>query len=1149
LTIRDIINLYKGSKFVNDLSNLLSKGEKEIVLKGVSGSLLSFIIVSLYLRLTNNIVFILEDNEKARYIYDDINNIIDGVINKKGNNVSDFVESIGEVSEIEVELCKTELNLRNSEVLFYPSINKKNIQNGERDNVAIMERMIVLEKILNKKNNIVITHSEALLDKIVSVNNLSESVFEINKGEIIDIDFLEEFLIEYNFQRVDFVVEPGDYAIRGGIVDVFSYSNDKPYRIEFMGNSVDSIRGFDIESQLSVSYYDKVDILPNPNQNIDKKKNWVTFLDYFDNNSLLFFESVDIVAEMIDKLSNKYKKTLGAETEGIDLNDSNIELVNKEEFEKKIRNFKIIQLSNTCNRLNNNIIEYDSIPQSSYNRQMDLFLEDLKINYNNGIINIFSSDNSKQIERIYSIIEGRGINVEDIGFTSIPISVSEGFVDRVMKIAIYTDHQLFHRYHKYKVGEKEFKRSSLTIKDIYKLNKGDYVVHIDHGVGIFDGLEQIEINGKKHEAVRLVYKDNDLLYVSIHSIHKISKYYGKDSSVPVIHKLGSSVWQNTKKRAKDKMKDIARDLINLYAERKVKKGYRYMKDTYLQSELESSFIYEDTRDQIKSVLDVKRDMESDYPMDRLICGDVGFGKTEVAIRAAFKAVVDSKQVAVVVPTTILALQHYRTFSERLKDFPCNIDYINRFRSSKEQNDILHRLSQGKIDIIIGTHRLLSKDVVFKDLGLLIIDEEQKFGVASKEKLRMLKVDVDTLTLTATPIPRTLQFSLMGVRDISIISTPPQNRYPIQTELSVFSETIIREAIMYEVSRGGQVFFIHNRIDNIEDMVRLIEKICPEVSVCMGHGRMEGKYIERIMVEFINGYYDVFVGTAILESGIDIPNVNTIIINNAHHFGLSDLHQLRGRVGRSNRKAFCYLLSPPLSLLSEDARKRLKAIEEYSDLGSGFNIAMKDLEIRGAGNILGVEQSGFISEIGFEMYHRILDEAIEELKTTEYKDLYEQSESKSDFILKDCQIETDVEAFIPSYYVESSSERLNIYTEINELDNEKEIENCKKGLIDRFGSLPKEVDDLFKIVKIRLYAKSMGIEKIIYKKYKVIFYFKGGDGSAYYESEQFGKVINYVQSNNRNCMLKQLHDKLTLTINGIKKLDDLVNLIRDIKEKF
>ena len=889
----------------------------------------------------------------------------------------------------------------------------------------------------------------------------------------------------------------------------------------------------------------KITIVPNVQDRLITESR-ESFLDYLPKNSILWIENIEFTADKVDLEYLKANESFD-KLEGIIGRLRPEELfIKKTDFLSSLNQFKLVEFKGSSNNADH-LLQFNTKPQPSFHKNFELLIANLKENSSKGIKNIILSDNPKQIERLYSIFEDIEFNLADevkVDFTAITLALHEGFIDDDLKIACYTDHQLFDRYHRFHLKSGYKNKEAFTLKELYDLSPGDYVTHIDHGIGRFEGLEKIENNGIEQEAIRLSYKNNDLLYISIHSLHRITKYIGKEGTAPVLNKLGTNAWNTLKNRTKKRVKDIAKDLIKLYAERKSATGFQFTPDTYLQHELEASFIYEDTPDQNKATQDVKKDLEQSYPMDRLVCGDVGFGKTEIAIRAAFKVVADSKQVAILVPTTILALQHFKTFSERLRDFPCRVEYINRFKSTKQQHEILAKLKKGDIDILIGTHRLAGKDIEFKDLGLLIIDEEQKFGVAAKEKLKQLKINVDTLTLTATPIPRTLQFSLMGARDLSIINTPPPNRYPVQTEIRLFSEEVIRDGILYEISRGGQVFFVHNRVQNIEDVKAMIERFCPGISIGVAHGQMDGKTLEKRMLEFINGDYDVLLATTIIESGLDIPNVNTIFINDAQNYGLSDLHQLRGRVGRSNKKAFCYLLAPPLSVLTDEARKRLKAIEDFADLGSGFNIAMRDLDIRGTGNMLGAEQSGFISEIGFEMYNQILDEAILELKENEFKDVFKADDDKKDFV-KDCLIETDMEVMIPDRYISNITERLSLYKELDNAKDEKALDEFREKLIDRFGPLPKQTQELINTVQLRWLAKKIGFERLLLKNKRMTGYFIGNEESPFYQSKIFSEVLRFIQKNPNNCKMKEKNGKLTLSFEKISKVNAALMALQDL----
>ncbi len=1060
---------------------------------------------------------IIPDKEEAVYFYNDLENLL---------------------SDAGVDYDK-------KKVLFYPTTYKRPYEPETSDKSYQLSRTEVLKRFVNAdRKTIVVTYPEALSEKVITKKYINKNTVKIKKGDEISQDFLIDYLVEYGFEQVDFVAEPGQFAIRGGIIDVFSFSNEHPYRIEFSGDSVESLRSFDTVSQLSTANHNSITVLPNiQDRNIDEKR--MDFLDYIPVSTLIWPNEIPLIHLKIEKeFENAVSifNTLSGETR---LNPADL-FVDGSSFTDKIKKFKIVETGQTPFFENSRLIKFNQTPQPSFNKNFDLLIEHLSDNIKKGFVNYIFSYNPKQIERLNVIFDDLKHNLKretDPGFIPVNINLSKGFIDDNVKIVCYTDHQLFERYYKFKLREGFGRKESLTIKQMYDLQPGDYITHVDHGVGRFDGLQVLDNNGKKQEVLRIIYKNGDILYVSIHSLHRISKFIGKDGAEPKLNKLGSGAWQRLKNRTKSRVKDIARDLIKLYAKRKAAKGFAFSPDTYMQTELEASFIYEDTPDQIKATQDVKRDMENPYPMDRLVCGDVGFGKTEIAIRAAFKAVADSKQVAVLVPTTILALQHFKTFSERLKDFPVTIDYINRFKSSKRQKETLEKTAAGKIDILIGTHRLLSKDVKFKDLGLYIIDEEQKFGVSAKEKLRQLRAEVDTLTLTATPIPRTLQFSLMGARDLSIINTPPPNRYPIQTEVRAFNPQTIREAILYEISRGGQVFFVHNRIQNIADVHALLEKFVPGIRIAVAHGQMEGTKLEKIMLDFINGLYDVLLSTTIIESGLDIPNANTIIINDAQNYGLSDLHQLRGRVGRSNKKAFCYLLTPPVTSLTQDARKRLKAITDFADLGSGFNIAMRDLDIRGAGNILGAEQSGFISEIGMDMYHNILNEAVNELKESEFKELFA-SDSPGNSV-PDTQLETDLEARIPTGYVSSITERLSLYKELNEIENEEGLTEFAGRLKDRFGDIPPEVLSIMNAVRLRRKGAKAGMEKIVLKNEILSCYFPGGDNQGFIQSEQFGKILEYLKQNPKSVSLKEINGKLILRFQNVKTIETALQKIEEL----
>lgn len=1109
-------NTRKLTAFVNET------GPGAMALTGMVGSAPAVVAATVINQSRKSFLLILSERESAAYFFNDLENM----------------------------LGERELSYENRNIFLFPASFKKPYEVTETDNANVLLRSEVVNRLASQNTKtIIVTYPEALGEKVVSRKVLKKNLITVVKGEALSVDFLLDVLLEYGFERAEFVVEPGQFSLRGGIIDVFSFSNDFPFRIEIMGDTVESLRSFNPETQLSVKVQDKISILPDIGKMEVKAEGREFLLDSMPGNTVVWCEDTNLVSEKmkagLEKASNIFF-TLHKDFKHTPPEELFME---GRQFIEKLKNTRLVEFRKAfLANAETHRLEFDFSPQPSFNKNFELLIKNLEKNSAEGITNLLLSDNPRQIERIHSIFETIHENAgQQLLFQhdALLLSLHEGFVDHQSKLACYTDHQIFERYHRFRVRDKFPGKQALTLKEFQNLKPGDYITHIDHGMGIFSGLEKIEVNGKLQEAIRLIYKDNDVLYISIHSLHRISRYSGKEGAVPTLHRLGSNAWANLKNKTKSKVKDIAKDLINLYAKRKAQQGFGFAPDTYLQNELEASFIYEDTPDQEKAIIDVKKDMEAPYPMDRLICGDVGFGKTEVAIRAAFKSVADSKQVAVLVPTTILALQHYYTFSDRLKDLPCRVDYISRFRTAKEKKQVIEDLRVGKIDIIIGTHRLVSKDVKFKDIGLLIIDEEQKFGVAAKEKLKQIRVNVDTLTLTATPIPRTLHFSMMGARDLSLINTPPPNRYPIVTELHVFSEELIRDSVMNEVARNGQVFFIHNRVQNILEMAGIIQRLCPDVSVAVGHGQMEGPKLERIMVDFINGDYDVLVATTIVESGLDIPNANTIIINNAHHFGLSDLHQMRGRVGRTNKKAFCYLITPPMSTLTDEARKRLRAIEEFSDLGSGFNISMRDLDIRGAGNLLGAEQSGFIAEIGFEMYQKILDEAITELKEKEFKELFAEGLSEPKYLVGDCQLETDFELMIPSDYVSNTEERLNLYKELDSMDDETALDAFANQVIDRFGPMPEATYGLLQAVRLRWVARKIGFEKIILKSGILIGYFSSRQDSPYFESPAFKQVLRFAQENYRKCQLKESNQRLSMTIKPVNDIDQALELAEEI----
>jgi transcription-repair coupling factor (superfamily II helicase) len=1114
--MQEILSYYAECQQVISLKQWLEKEDGGVVhLRGLAGSSPAVLAASLLDEPDRHHVFILPDKDSAAYFHNDL-------LHFTGHE----------------------------DVLFFPSSYKRSVQYTQKQSDKVVQRTGVLKQLQQEdKARLLVTFPEALVEKTVSADYLAENAFTVSREDRLSLSFLAEFLESCRFREVDYVYEPGQYSIRGSLLDVFSFSARRPFRIDFFGEVVDSIRSFDIENQLSVEKLDRITLIPDlagPRAgSAAPGTEMVPFMEYIGSGTTWWIHDLAYIKDRMDDIFER-TGTLQAEGEENISEDSKKDfLVDGETFINLLGSSRIIEFGRRVLFSADQILAFDTIPQPAFQKNFELLGEDLTLKQDAGYTLYILSDNQKQIDRLLSIFEDTraGINIHPLLTT-----LHEGFIDHEARICLYTDHQIFDRYHRYQLQEHFTRRESLTVRELTALHPGDYVVHIDHGIGQFGGLEKIRLNDREQEAVKLVFKDQDTLYVSIHSLHRISKYKGRDNEPPRIYKLGSGAWQKLKASTKQKVKDIARELINLYARRKTLEGFPYSPDSYLQTELEASFMYEDTDDQLKATREIKEGMEAGFPMDRLVCGDVGFGKTEVAIRGAFKAVSDSKQVAVLVPTTILALQHYKTFSERLKDFPCKVDYISRLKKPAAQKKTLAELAGGRIDIIIGTHRLTGKDVVFRDLGMLIIDEEQKFGVAMKEKLRKMKLNVDTLTLTATPIPRTLQLSLMGARDLSIIRTPPPNRYPILTELHSFHPDIIKEAVYYEVNRGGQVFFIHNRIQNIAEIEALLQRLCPDLKIVIAHGQMEGSKLEKIMLGFMEGDYDVLVSTTIIESGLDIPNANTIIINHAHHFGLSDLHQLRGRVGRSNRKAFCYLLAPPPQLQTPEARRRLKAIEEFSEIGSGLNIAMQDLDIRGAGNLLGAEQSGFIAEIGFETYHRILDEAILELKENEYPDLFggtlEESPPDKKFVV-DCQIDTDLSLLFPDAYIESHAERLRLYRVLDSTETENGLQRFEQELRDRFGPIPEVTQELIQVVRLRWMAIRLGFEKIVLKQGLMIMHFVSNPDAAYYATPTFQAVLAFVQGQGRQFRMKETSGKLTLTTEPVQSVTEAIGILQKI----
>lgn len=1101
-------------EFIHLVDHLDRYSRTKVTITGLRGSSRS-IFCSCYLTRSNNShLIILSDKEEAAYFHNDLIGLNSG-----------------------------------QSIYFLPSSYKRSVQYGQTDSSNIVMRTEILNKLSQGENLVIVSYPEALIEKVTDRSSFRRSRITVRTGESYVLEEIEQQMIRAGFGRSDFVTEPGQYSIRGGILDVFSFANDLPFRIVFFGNDVDSIRTFQVDNQLSIQSLEEISILPDTHDLLSKESG-VSYLDFLPENIVVWADNFSVIQDRINTIFNK---TLFHENQG-GLQKEDL-LITGDDLLREVYDRRVIVFEAQEDFETDLSLAFRTSGQPVFNKNFEILCKNLLENTETGYTNLILSDNEKQFERLKGIFQDIDPLVK---FFPVHLVLHQGFIEHDLKICCYTDHQIFERYHKFRLRSNFSKREALTIKALNSLAPGDYVVHSDHGIGQFGGLEKIDINGKLQEAVKLVYKDQDVLYVRLHALHRISKYKGKEAIPPRIHKLGSGAWNKLKLSAKKRIKDIAKELILLYAQRKTEKGFGFSPDSYLQNELEASFLYEDTPDQLAATVAVKEGMESSFPMDRLVCGDVGFGKTEIAIRAAFKAVTDSKQVIVLVPTTILALQHYNTFRERLRDFPCTIEYISRLKKPSAQKITLKNLAEGKVDIVIGTHRLLGKQVLFKDLGLLIVDEEQKFGVTAKEKLRKLKLNVDTLTLTATPIPRTLQFSLMGVRDLSIINTPPPNRHPINTELHSFNEDLIKEAIDYEVSRGGQVFFIHNRVENIGEIEALINRISPSVKTAVVHGQLAGNKLENIMLGFIAGDYDVLVATTIIEAGLDIPNTNTIIINNAHHFGLSDLHQLRGRVGRSNKKAFCYLLAPPLATLTPDARRRLRAIEEFSDLGSGFNIAMQDLDIRGAGNLLGGEQSGFIANIGFETYHRILDEAIGELKEEEFRRFFQkpiqeqyarkevQKELEKVRFVQDCLIDTDLELLFPEDYISNVSERLRLYRDLDNLRNEDDLLTFEHELGDRFGPVPETGRELLNIVPLRWTAIQLGFEKIVIRDKIMILHFVSDQHSTYYSSHVFSKIIQYIGRNPDRFRVKEVKGKLTLRVEGVSGIQDARQVLMSIQ---
>ena len=1109
MTVREqLAQFAAGSKPLDALCREYRSERAVVHLEELVGGALSFYASAAVARTGGVHLFVAEDRDAADYFVNDFYNLLD-----------------------EERVC------------FFPSSYKHSAANGAEDAQGVVQRtatMNALRSFSGAGYLVVCTYPEALAERVADAEALRRGTIAVRVGDRFSIEVLEQELADADFTRVDFVYEPGQYSVRGGIVDVFSYSESKPYRLDFFGDEVDSIRRFNISSQLSSDRLDRVEIIPDLNAARSGAR--VSLAQFAGPQAAWWFYDADYVLRRVNDVRRKTLADMERPEEADSL------LTSRNGLLADLAGARLLLLrDNLPERPATATVRFSTAPQPKFNKNFEMLADDMIRNALRGYDTYILSENKAQVERLENIFHqiGRGQAV----VRSLPVTLHEGFADNDLKLCLYTDHQIFDRYQRYRINGEIRRDEQMTVAELNQLRPGDYVVHIDHGVGRFDGLVKIEENGKTHEAIKLVYKDGDVLFVNVHSLHRIARYKSGDGEPPKVYKLGSGAWQKLKNATKKAVKDISRQLIALYAKRKASKGFAFSPDSYLQHELEASFRWEDTPDQQAATAAVKKDMESDQPMDRLVCGDVGFGKTEVAIRAAFKAAVDGKQVAVLVPTTILALQHYRSFMERLRDFPVRVEYLNRTKSSREVKQICADLAAGKIDILIGTHKMLGRQVVFRDLGLLIIDEEQKFGVAAKEKLTEMSVSVDTLTLTATPIPRTLQFSLMGSRDLSVISTPPPNRQPILTESHVFSEEIVRDAVERELARGGQVYFVHNRVEDLQTLQGMVTRLCPKARVAVGHGKMPAEQLERLIMDFIYGEFDVLVSTTIVENGIDIPNANTIIVNNAQHFGLSDLHQLRGRVGRSNQKAYCYLLSPPEELLSPDARRRLRAIEEFSDLGSGFNIAMQDLDIRGAGNLLGAEQSGFIADIGFETYQKIMQEAVAELRAEGLElpglDAAERQAVEQLRFIDDAHIEIEVEASLPDGYVAQQAERLKLYRELDSTKDEAALEAFESRLADRFGPLPRAAKELLNVVRLRWEAIRLGMERVKVKNGLMIVHFVGEENSPYYKSDTFMQLLQRVTQRPDRFVLKQHNNRLAMTVRNVKDVEDAYKTLREL----
>ena len=1124
MNIQELSQLYSHMPQVAALAKVMGDSKsRNIFLDGLLASSSALLFGSLATKCKTKIMFVMQDADEAGYLYHDLTQI-----------------------------------LGDKQVLFFPSSYRRAVKYGQKDSANEILRTETLCEIKNEEDNkkkdsslFIVSYPEAMAELVVSHNSMDSRMLTLAKGEEKPMNDIVSTLRDFGFSEVDYVYEPGQFARRGSILDVFSFSSEYPFRIDFFGDEIDTIRTFEVENQLSKDKCDNVTIVPELSQSNEER---IPILQFLPKDTFLCVKDFTYVCDIINKVYEEgfsqqalVEMTAGAtEMECQEIMNrmrSDIQLVTASTFMRDALDFRMIEMGHKPSRNADTTIRFDIKPQPLFHKNFDLLKKSLEDYQLMGYKVYILADSRKQQERLKEILDA---------FVPVDKTLHEGFVDNMMKACFFTDHQIFDRFHKYNLRSEKARsgKVALTLKEISQFEIGDYVVHIDHGIGKFGGLVRMPQGDGYQEMIKITYQRGDAIYVSIHSLYKVSKYKAQDNGEPPrMSTLGTGQWERLKERTKSKIKDIARDLILLYAKRRKEKGFPFSHDSYLQHELEASFLYEDTPDQLKATNDVKADMEKARPMDRLVCGDVGFGKTEVAVRAAFKAATDSKQVAVLVPTTVLAYQHFQTFSKRLKDFPVRVDYLTRARSAKQTKELLKDLEDGKIDILIGTHKLISKQVKFKDLGLLIIDEEQKFGVSTKEKLRQIKVNVDTLTMSATPIPRTLQFSLVGARDLSVIQTPPPNRYPIQTEIHTFSPEIIVDAINFEMSRNGQVYIVNNRISDLQRLKETILKYIPDARIAIGHGQMKPEELEHIILDFANYDYDVLISTTIVENGIDIPNANTIIINSAQYFGLSDLHQMRGRVGRGNRKAFCYLLAPPLSALNQESRRRLEALENFSDLGSGINIAMQDLDIRGAGNMLGAEQSGFIADLGYETYQKILSQAVTELKNDEFSEIYKEEiksgEMTGEDFVDDCSVESDIEMYFPDQWVPTDSERMLLYRELDNLKTDDELARYRQRLIDRFGEIPKVANELMNVVPLRRKAKQLGCERLMLKMGRMTMFFVSNPNSPYYQSQAFDSILNYIASNPRRCNIRENNGKRSLVVNDVKTVEDAIVVFEEI----